>query len=71
MIEKISDSYHPVDIETGGPKDAQEVSNSLGECFLQIETVASEAALSEPSSKRIRKAKKVTPDMVATIAFLM
>jgi len=69
MIEKISDSYHPVDIETGMPKDAQEVSDSLNECFLQIETVASEAALSEPSFKRIRKAKKVTADMVATIAF--
>jgi hypothetical protein len=69
MVEKISDDYHPVDIETGRPKDAEEVSKSLSECFLQIETVASEAALSEPSFKRIRKARKVTADMVATIAF--
>ena len=69
MVEKISDNYHPVDIETGRPKNAEEVSTSLSECFLQIETVASEAALSEPSFKRIRKAKKVMADMVATIAF--
>jgi hypothetical protein len=40
---------HPVDIETGRPKDAQEVSISLSESFLQIETVASVAAVSEPS----------------------
>ena len=69
MVEKICDGYHPVDIETGRPKDAEEVSKSLSECFLQIETVASEAALSESSFKRIRKARNVTAEMVATIAF--
>lgn len=68
-IQKISDTYHPVDIETGKLKDAEEVSKSLKECFSQIETVASEANLSEPSLKRINKAKKVVVDMVATICF--
>jgi hypothetical protein len=68
-IRKISDTYHPVDIETGKLKDVEAVSESLTECFSQIEAVASEANLSEPCLKRIKKAKKVVVDMVATILF--
>jgi len=68
-IQKISRAYHPVDIETGKMKQADEVSRSLNDCFTEIEAVASEANLLEPSLKRILKAKKLVVDMVAVILF--
>lgn len=68
-IQQIGDSYHPVDLETGKLKEAEEVSEALKRCFSQIEAVACEAKLSESSLKRIQKAKKVVVDMVATIVF--
>ncbi len=68
-IHMMSDAYHPVDIETGKLRDAKQVSESLNQCFSEIEAVASEAELSESSLKRIKKAKKVVVDMIATIAF--
>jgi len=68
-IHMISDAYHPVDIETGKLRDAKQVSNSLDQCFSEIEAVASDAKLSESSIKRIKKAKKVVVDMIATIVF--
>ena len=66
---RISKAYHPVDLETGKLNEAEDVSESLEECFSEIETSASEANLKESSWKRIKKAKKVVVDMVATILF--
>jgi hypothetical protein len=68
-IQTISRVYHPVDIETGNLRQADEMSQSLSECFTQIEAVASEANLPERSLKRIRKAKKLVVDMAAVILF--
>jgi hypothetical protein len=68
-IQKIGKVYHPVDIETGKLLETEEISKSLDECFLQIETIANDANLQERSMKRIRKAKKVVLDMIATILF--
>jgi len=68
-IQRIGDSYHPVDLETGKLREAEEVSGALESCFSEIEAVACEAKLSESSLKRIKKAKKVVADMVATIVF--
>jgi len=68
-IQKIGKVYQPVDIETGKLLETEEISKSLDECFLQIETIANDANLQERSMKRIRKAKKVVLDMIATILF--
>ena len=68
-IQKIGKVYHPVDIETVKLQQADAVSQSLNECFAQIESVASEASLSSRSVKRILKAKKLVVDMVAVILF--
>lgn len=68
-IRKIGKVYHPVDIETGRLRQSDEVSQSLNDCFTEIETVASEANLLNRSLKRIQKAKKVVVDMVAAILF--
>lgn len=68
-IRKIGTLYHPLDLETGKLKGPDEILNSLNQCFAEIETVATEAELSAQSLKRIKKAKKVLPSMIATIAF--
>ena len=68
-IHMISDVYHPVDLKTGKLRSAEEVSESLNQCFCEIEAVASEAKLSEASFKRIKKAQKVVVDLVSTIIF--
>jgi hypothetical protein len=70
-IRGISEVYHPYDPETGTPKSAEEVSAALEQHFAEIEAVAAEAQLSERCVKRIEKAKRVTVDMVATIAFFL
>jgi len=68
-IQKISKVYHPVDLETGELRQTNEVSESLNNCFNEMEAVASEANLLERSLKKIQKAKKVIVDMVATVLF--
>ena len=68
-IKGISEAYHPFALDTGRMKRSEEVSTSLNKCFSEIEDVASSAELSEVSFKRIKKAKKVVVDMVATIVF--
>lgn len=68
-VRKIGDIYHPVDLSTGKLKGVEAVSDSLDQCFAEIETVAAEAKLSERNLKRIKKAKNVVVDMVATIGF--
>ncbi len=70
-IRGISEVYHPYDLETGTPKSAEEVSAALELHFAEIEAVATEAHLSERCIKRIEKAKRVTVDMVATVAFFL
>jgi hypothetical protein len=70
-IQGISEVYHPYDLETGAPKSAAEISAALEQHFVEIETVAAEAQLSERCVKRIEKAKRVMVDMVATVAFFL
>jgi len=68
-VQKIGSVYHPVDLETGKLKEAEKVSEDLEKCFTEIERIASEANLLERSLRRIKKAKKVVVNMVATILF--
>ena len=68
-IQGISQAYHPYDLETGAPQIAEDISASLESQFSQIETVAGEAHLPQRCFDKIKKAKKVVVDMVATIAF--
>jgi Family of unknown function (DUF6399) len=65
----ISESYHPYDLETGAPRDAECVAASLATHFDTLETIATEASLSDRSLKNIHKARRVVTKMVATITF--
>ena len=68
-IRGISECYHPYDLETGEPRDAECVSKSLETHFDTLETIATDASLPVRSFQNIRKARRVLTKMVATIAF--
>jgi len=68
-IQGISECYHPYDLETGAPRDATAVAESLATQFDTLETIAAEAALSERAVNNIHKARRVVTKMVATITF--
>jgi hypothetical protein len=68
-IKGISETYHPYDLKTGAERNVEEISSAMEKNFLEIDQVALEANLPERCLKRIKKAKRVLVDMVATIAF--
>ncbi len=68
-IQGISTAYHPYDLETGAARSAEKVASSLEQHFSELETVATEAHLPERCVKKIKKAKRVVVEMIATIAF--
>lgn len=68
-IRAIGKDYHPYDLETGAARSAEEMSSDLEQRFAEIEKIASEAHLPERCTKKIKKAKRVVVNMVATIAF--
>jgi hypothetical protein len=68
-IQSISTVYHPYDLEAGAPKTATDLEAALEKSFLEIEEVATQAGLKEGCLKRIQKARRVLPAMVATLSF--
>lgn len=64
----LSDDDHPFDLDTGAIREADEVQRRLEQRFDQIDQVADEARLPESSRKKIAKARRVLPALVATIA---
>jgi hypothetical protein len=68
-IRGISHTYHPYDLETGATRSAEDVAASLEKHFSEIEALASQAPLPQRCCQRIKKAKRVVVEMVATLAF--
>lgn len=68
-IREISTTYHPYDLQTGTVRRTETVSQSLEQHFTEIEAVAKEAGFSATCLDRIKKAKRVVVQMVATLAF--
>jgi hypothetical protein len=66
----ISEAYHPFDLHTGAVRDAATVKADLQQCFEQIDQVASEAGLSEKCRTLLDKARRLVPQMVATVALV-
>jgi hypothetical protein len=68
-IREIGRSYHPVDLDTGALRTAEQVTTDLERCFTDITEVATEASLPERCDKGIRKAYRVVPEMTCTMGF--
>jgi hypothetical protein len=66
---QLSTVYHPFDLETGAIQEAEAVEQALRDQMSVVEQIATEAALSDRCQKHLSKAKRVIPQLVATIAF--
>jgi hypothetical protein len=69
LIQKISQEYHPYNLETGQPRSPEELHTSLNEIFNQLKELAKTAELSDSAMKRILKASRLTGKMIATQTF--
>ena len=65
----LSHDYHPFDLDSGHPLDADEVSRRLAGHFDTLQQIAVEVGLSEQASKTLAKARRVLDLMQATIFF--
>lgn len=66
----ISAIYHPFDLESSEQRDAARAEAELEAQFTIIELAAEEAELSVKCHKLLKKARRVVPQMVATIALI-
>jgi hypothetical protein len=66
---QLSTVYHPFDLETGAIQEAETVAQALRDQMAVVEQIATDAALSDRCHKHLSKAKRVIPQLVATIAF--
>jgi hypothetical protein len=65
----LSQDYHPIDLETGRPVPADEVSHRLNGHFNRLDEIACEAGLSSHTRAKLAKARRVLAAMQSTIAF--
>lgn len=68
-IRGIGLDYHPINLVLGHINKADGVKRDLEERFESLYVIADELELAEHSIKRIEKAERLVPQMVATIAF--
>jgi hypothetical protein len=66
----ISASYHPFDLKTGEVRDASTVESDLNEHFDIIEEEAADVGISAVCWDYLKKARRLVPQMGATIAFV-
>lgn len=69
VVEGINLAYHPYNLDSGEERSSEVVSEELTSHFNEALQIAKEANLSDSSIKKIKKAQRVIPLMVATIAF--
>jgi len=68
-VRGIGDDYHPFDLQTGEPQDADDVERALNTRFDKLEQLADQFDVPKGGRKSIAKARKNVGNMVATIAF--
>ncbi len=69
ILGEIGSAYHPFDLSTGAPRQAEDVAQLIGKSFSDLDTIAREAPLSDRAIQHIEKARRLVPSMVETIAF--
>ena len=69
ILGEIGSAYHPFDLSTGAPHQAEHVEQLLGKSFADLDAIAREAPLSDRAVQHIEKARRLVPSMVETIAF--
>ncbi len=66
----ISESYHPFDLKTGKMRTPETVEKELTKHYDKIKSTAEEAGLTQKCKNLIEKARRLVPQMVATIGFV-
>jgi Family of unknown function (DUF6399) len=69
-IRGVGEDYHPFDLASGRPCDAEAIRPRLTARFDAIERIAADAALATTARQRIAKARRVLDAMVATLAWV-
>jgi len=67
----ISQDYHPFDLQTGATRDSDRVFADISARYDTISEIAQQAGLSEKAHDRIHKARALTPQMAATICWVL
>jgi hypothetical protein len=68
-VRGIGDDYHPFDLQTGEPQDADDVERTLNTRFDSAKRLANQFEVPKGGRKSIAKARKNVGNMVATIAY--
>jgi len=66
----ISQSYHPFDLQTGAERNAATVESDLQAHFDNIDQIADAVGLTQKCRALLDKARRLVPQMMATIAFV-
>ena len=69
QVRAIGAAYHPYHLETGQAQSVEDVSHRLETCWERLNELAQEASLPERCFKKLRKARRVTGDLLATVSF--
>ena len=69
-VRSIEAAYHPYDLDSGKPRSTEQVAGELESLFDKLDAIAADARLSTKSEAGLRKARRVTPKMVASMGFV-
>lgn len=64
---KVSDVYHPFDLDSGEPKTMEQLESQLNEPYALFDAIGSEVGLSDKKEKQLEKARRLIPNMVKTL----
>lgn len=68
-VRELSALYHPYDLQTGRAQPVERVAQRIGDAWARVHQLAETADWPSRARERIEKAKRVTTQLLATIAF--
>jgi hypothetical protein len=68
-VRELSAPYQPYDLQTGRAQPVERVAQRIGDAWARVHQLAETADLPSRARERIEKAKRVTTQLLATIAF--
>ena len=66
----LGEEYHPFNLQSGARQSATRIKTKLKTQFAKMHKIAKRAKLSITSKAKLRKAERVLPSLIATIAFV-
>jgi plasmid maintenance system antidote protein VapI len=66
---KISDDYHPFNLDTGGKQAPETIKKKLEDSYATLEVIAQQASCTDKQKKKLEKSKGSLGSMTAALAF--